>query len=70
MSSVYNDNIKKIKASTLKKMPDDENPKYMFQCIHVSLLTAIVKGEIDPKELAWNELRNRGLNANGTWVGF
>ena len=50
--------------------PDNENPKYLYSCVEAVLLSKIVKGEIDPRELAWTELRNRGLDANGKWVGF
>ncbi len=50
--------------------PDSENPDYLFSCTESLLLTKIVKGEIDPRELAWSQLRNRGLDAYGKWVGF
>ncbi len=50
--------------------PDEENPKFLFSCTNTKLLSLIVKGEIDPRELAWSELRNRGLDADGKWVGF
>ena len=29
-----------------------------------------VRGEIDIHELAWQELRSRGLDHNGKWIGF
>ena len=50
--------------------PDEENPRYLFSCSNTHLLTEIVNGHIDPKEIAWLELRNRGLDSNGKWVGF
>ena len=56
--------------TTDTELPDDLNPKYMFSCIPTELLTQIVKDEINPKELAWTELRNRGLDLSGKWVGF
>lgn len=50
---------------------DDElNPRYLFSLTASELLCKIVSGEIDPKEYAWSELRNRGLDASGKWVGF
>lgn len=49
---------------------NDQNPKFLFNCTHTELLTAIVNGEIDAKSLAMSELRNRGLNAKGEWIGF
>lgn len=49
---------------------DDLNPRYMFQMIATDLLVAIVKGQIDPVELAQKELRNRGLDENGRWIGL
>lgn len=51
-------------------LPDDLNPKFLFSLTAAQLLTQIVSGKIDPKELAWQELRNRGCNAEGIWVGF
>jgi len=53
-----------------KELNDDENPKYLFSTTYTCLLTKIVRGEIDPKELAKKELENRGLDDNGKWVGF
>lgn len=50
--------------------PDDENPDLLFSDTKSILLSLIVKGEIDPRELAWSQLRNRGLDADGKWVGF
>lgn len=35
------------------------------------MLIAIIKGEVDMKELAKRELENyRGYNLDGKWVGF
>lgn len=50
--------------------PDEENPDLLFSGINTTLISMIVKGEINPMEIAWNELRNRGLDLNGKWVGF
>ncbi len=49
---------------------DELNPKYLFSLTYSELLCAIVNGKIDAKELAWQQLRNRGLDASGKWVGF
>lgn len=51
-------------------IPDALNSDFLFSCTATDLLTQIVNGLIDPKELAWKELRNRGKDANGLWVGF
>jgi hypothetical protein len=51
-------------------IPDDENPVYIFSMTHTSLLVKAANGEIDIKELAKQQLRQRGLNMSGTWVGF
>ena len=53
-----------------KNESDDLNPRYLFQGIATDLLVAIVKGQIDPVELANRELQNRGLDNTGKWVGF
>ncbi|HHT9079207.1 TPA: hypothetical protein ACT5CJ_001987 [Flavobacterium psychrophilum] len=49
---------------------DDQNPIYMFSLTPNDLLGAIVRGEIDPVELAKQTLENRGLDKKGNWVGF
>lgn len=50
---------------------DDEiNPDHMFSLTATELLCKIVSGEIDPKVFAWNQLRKRGMDAEGKWVGF
>lgn len=53
-----------------KNDSDDLNPKYLFQLVASDLLVAILKKQIDPVELARRELRNRGLNDEGCWIGF
>lgn len=52
------------------EIADCQNPRYLFSGISISILTAIVKGEIDPAQLAKNELQYRGLNENGAFVGW
>ena len=49
---------------------DDLNPIYIFSITHTELLVKAAKGEIDIKALAIKELKNRGLDINGKWVGF
>jgi hypothetical protein len=49
---------------------DDYNPNFLFSGTYTELLCAIANGHIDPKELAHKELRNRGLDNSGQWVGF
>lgn len=41
-----------------------------FQTLPASVLAAIVNGDIDARAVAANELRMRGCDANGEWVGF
>ncbi len=43
---------------------------FLFSLTATDLLCAIVKGQINPKELAQKQLDNRGLNNEGIWVGF
>lgn len=49
---------------------DDENPEFIFATTHTTLLCRAVKGEIDLLALAKKQLRNRGFNEDGAWVGF
>lgn len=53
-----------------KNDSDDLNPIYLYHLTATDLLVAIVKKQIDPVELAQKELKNRGLDMDGKWVGF
>ena len=52
------------------EISDEMNPIFILRGTSTALLTRILTGEIDLKELAKRELENRGLNAAGKWVGF
>ena len=49
---------------------DDTNPQYLYSITTTALLLAIADGLIDAVQIARIELANRGLDQNGTWVGF
>lgn len=49
---------------------DYYNPTYLFNCTATDLLVMIVQGAIDPIALAKQQLKNRGLDNTGTYVGF
>lgn len=49
---------------------DDEDPDSLFTGTWSCLLTAICNGQVDPIALAARELANRGMDVNGTWIGF
>jgi hypothetical protein len=53
-----------------KNDSDELNPIYMYHLTATDLLVGIVHNQIDPLELAKKELKNRGLDENGKWVGF
>ena len=61
--------LKKM-ANDFDKYNDDENPALMFGLSSSNLLSQIVKGEIDPIEIAKYTLSCRGQDENGDWVGF
>lgn len=57
----------------LKKFDDrkDElDPRYLFSVIATQLLCEALSGEFNVSYLMRRELANRGLDKNGTWVGF
>jgi len=58
------------KVYIAKNDSDALNENYLFSCTATDLLCAIVNGQIDPVQLAKNELQNRGFDRNGFWVGF
>lgn len=49
---------------------DELNPKYLFTLTYTDLLVQICHGQINPVELAENELAQRGLDVSGRFVGF
>ena len=59
-----------MKKDIPKNESDDLNPNYLLTGIARDLLVAIVNKQINPIELANKELKNRGLDENGKWVGF
>ena len=56
--------------AALGLLPDEENPIFLFNQIHKDLLLDIINRKIDARELARMELRNRGLNDEGRFVGW
>ena len=57
-------------AAALGLILDEENPIFLFNQTHKDLLLDIVSGKIDACELARIELKNRGLNEKGRFVGW
>lgn len=51
-------------------IPDDINPKFIFNGTNTELLVRVLKGEIDPMRLVKEQLVQRGVDENGFWVGF
>lgn len=49
---------------------EENNPEYIFSLTSNELLGAIVRGELNPVDLAKMTLANRGYDKNGNWVGF
>ena len=57
-------------SETITRTRDEVNPDYMFQTINAELLVSAMQGKIDLNALAWRELRGRGLDEYGNWIGF
>lgn len=53
-----------------KNLTDEQNTAHLFNLTHTELLCKIVKGEIDPVQIAREQLANRGLDHYSKWVGF
>jgi len=49
---------------------DDLNPHFLFSDVHTDLLLAIASGDLKIDDLVRDALIARGVNKNGTWVGF
>lgn len=59
------------KAASLKgTLPDNENPIFAFSMTSTKILTQLLNGELDAAELMKAELRSRGYDEKGNWVGF
>lgn len=57
-------------AAQLGLIPDDENPLFLFSLTNKEILVQILSGAIDVQQLVKFELECRGLNEQGTFVGF
>lgn len=65
------DQIRKYnRAAEEGTIPDAENPLFLFSITHTKLLVKLLSGKLDVEQLVRMELRNRGLNDKGKWIGF
>ena len=60
--------MKTDKTSTPKDYIDPD--KNMISLFDTDILIAVANGKLDLNKLALLELKNRGLDKNGNWVGF
>lgn len=60
--------MKTDKTSTPKDYIDPD--KNMISLFDTDILIAVANGKLDLNKLAMLELKNRGLDKNGNWVGF
>ncbi|MBK1439789.1 hypothetical protein JHJ32_07330 [Parapedobacter sp. ISTM3] len=58
------------KAAEKGIIRDEENPIFLFSITPTKLLVKLLSGKFDLKSMARMELRNRGLDDKGKWVGF
>jgi hypothetical protein len=62
--------MKKQELSNFDDRPDELNPRFLFSTTSTTLLVESLNKVFDVNELIKNELVNRGVDANGRWVGF
>jgi hypothetical protein len=60
--------MKTTSTSILKDYIDPD--KNMISSFDTDILVEAVNGRLDLNLVALKELRNRGLNKNGRWIGF
>lgn len=60
--------MKTIKTSTSTEYIDPD--KNVISLFDNDILVEVANGRIDLNKVALLELKNRGLNKNGKWVGF
>ncbi len=61
------EHVDKLEASLKDYIDPDKNVISLFD---TDILVQVVKGQIDLNKVALLELKNRGLDTNGKWVGF
>ncbi len=49
---------------------DEENPIFVFSMTSTKLLTEMLAGKYDIESMMKKELKNRGLNEKGEYIGF
>lgn len=59
--------MKKESDTPQEVLRDEENPEFLFNGTWNSLLIQIVKGEIDPVQLAKETLESRGLTEENNY---
>jgi hypothetical protein len=60
----------RLMSKDFENRADDINPRFIFRLTATALLVEALRGDFDLKQLIRRELANRGLNAEGNWVGF
>lgn len=58
------------KAAEEGSIPDEQNPVSVLQTFSTELLLKIAMKELNMKSFAAHELKSRGLDKEGQWVGF
>jgi hypothetical protein len=62
--------LKLIATYGHKALPDELNPIFTFSMVHTEILIKAATNKIDLVEMAKAELKNRGYNEKGIYVGF
>ncbi len=51
-------------------LPDEENPLFLFSTTSTNLLAKLLSKEFNILTLVRMQLRERGVNDKGQWIGF
>ena len=51
-------------------LPDEENPLFLFSTTSTNLLARVLAKEFNVHTLIRMQLRDRGVNDKGQWIGF
>lgn len=57
-------------AAITGTLPDEENPIFAFSMTSSKLLVKFLNGDLDAASMIRHELRNRGLDDDGRYIGF
>lgn len=68
---ISKEQIKEWNQAAIKgTIPDNENPLFAFSMTSTKLIVKFLSEELDAIDMMRHELKNRGLDDDGSYIGF